>query len=43
MPSVLKLTALLLREDGGGGGLTREGGLLKILTPRWGFFKRGAY
>ena len=37
MPSVLKLTALLLREDGGG-GLTREGGLLKILTPRWGLF-----
>ena len=39
MPSVLMLTAFLLREEGEGGGLIREGGgLLKISTSRWGAY-----
>ena len=33
MPSVLTLTAFMLREEGGG-GLIREGGLLKLSTSR---------
>ena len=34
MPSVLTLTAFLLREGGGGEGFIREGGLLQISTSR---------
>ena len=44
MPSVLTLTAFLLREEGGGGGLIIEEGLIKKFNPQTGgLLERGAY
>ena len=43
MPSVLTLTAFLSREEGGGGGLIKEEGLIKNFNLQTGVLERRAY